>query len=151
MRELQLFLNGQWHDGDDHMTVRSPFDGREVALVARGGAAILERAASTARRTAETMANLAPSERAAILEGTAALVLEHREELAAAISEEAGKPIRLALIEADRCADTLTESAAVARPPAIEARDREGYPSGPGRLARGDSTSWPVDSSLLYE
>ncbi len=81
------------------------------------------------------MANLPPSERAAILEGTAALVLEHREELATAISEEAGKPIRLALIEADRCADTLTESAAVARHPEIEARDLAGYPSGHGRLA----------------
>jgi len=135
MREMRLFLNGQWHDGDDLITVRSPYDGREVAHVARGGPAILERAASTARRAAETMANLPPSERAAILEGTAALVLEHREELAAAISEEAGKPFQLALIEADRCADTLTESAAVARQPEIEARDLEGYPSGHGRLA----------------
>jgi acyl-CoA reductase-like NAD-dependent aldehyde dehydrogenase len=81
------------------------------------------------------MANLPPSERAAILEGTAALVLEHREELATAISEEAGKPIRLALLEADRCADTLTEAAAVARHPEIEARDLAGYPSGHGRLA----------------
>jgi glyceraldehyde-3-phosphate dehydrogenase (NADP+) len=135
MREMQLFLNGQWHDGDDLMTVCSPFDGCEVARVARGGPEILERAASTARRAAGTMANLPPSERAAILEGTAALVLEHREELAAAISEEAGKPIRLALIEADRCADTLTESAAVARHPEIEARDLAGFPSGHGRLA----------------
>jgi glyceraldehyde-3-phosphate dehydrogenase (NADP+) len=135
MRELQLFLDGQWLDGDDLITVCSPYDGREVAKVARGGPAILERAAATARRAAETMANLPPSERAAILEGTAALVLEHREELAAAISEEAGKPIRLALIEADRCADTLTEAAAVARHPEIEARDLAGYPSGHGRLA----------------
>ncbi len=135
MREMQLFLNGQWLDGDDLITVRSPYDNREVAQVARGGPAILERAAATARRAAETMANLPPSERAAILEGTAALVLEHREELATAISEEAGKPIRLALMEADRCADTLTEAAAVARHPEIEARDLAGYPSGHGRLA----------------
>ena len=103
--------------------------------MARGGPAELERAAAAAVSAAETMANLPPSERAAILEGTAALVLEHREELAAAISEEAGKPIRLALLEADRCADTLTEAAAVARHPEIEARDLAGYPSGHGRLA----------------
>jgi acyl-CoA reductase-like NAD-dependent aldehyde dehydrogenase len=135
MRDIQLFLNGQCLDGDDLISVRSPYDGREVAQVARGGPAILERAAATALRAAETMADLPPSERAAILEGTAVLVLEHREELAAAISEEAGKPIRLALIEADRCADTLTEAAAVARHPEIEARDLAGYPSGHGRLA----------------
>jgi len=81
------------------------------------------------------VASLPPSERSLILEGAAALVLEHREELATAISEEAGKPIRLALIEADRCADTLTEAAAVARHPEIEAQDLAGYPSGHGRLA----------------
>jgi acyl-CoA reductase-like NAD-dependent aldehyde dehydrogenase len=135
MREMQLFLNGQWLDGDDTVTVRSPFDGREVAKVARGGPDLLERAAASAARTAEAMAELPPSERGNILEGAAALVLEHREELATTISEEAGKPIRLALAEADRCADTLTEAASVARHPEIEARDLAGYPSGHGRLA----------------
>jgi len=135
MREMKLFLNGQWLDGDDLITIRSPYDNREVAQVARGGPASLERAAATAERAAGMMAELPPSERAAILEGTSALVLEHRDQLAAAISEEAGKPIRLALIEADRCADTLTEAAAVARHPEIEARDLSGFPSGHDRLA----------------
>jgi len=134
MREMQLFLGGRWVDGNDSMTVRSPFDQRDVARVARGGPAELEQAAAMAERTCATMAELPPSERAAILEGAAALVLEHRDDLAALISEEAGKPIRLALIEADRCADTLTEAAAVARHPEIEARDLAGYPSGHGRI-----------------
>jgi glyceraldehyde-3-phosphate dehydrogenase (NADP+) len=135
MREMQLFLGGQWMDGDDVMEVRSPFDGRTISRVARGGPELLERAAATAQRAGLAMAEVPPSERAAILEGTAALVLEHREELAGIISEEAGKPIRLALVEADRCADTLTEAASVARHPEIEARDLAGYPSGHGRLA----------------
>ncbi|MEX1309863.1 MAG: aldehyde dehydrogenase family protein [Candidatus Sulfomarinibacteraceae bacterium] len=134
MREMQLFLGGRWVDGNDSMTVRSPFDQRDVARVARGGPAELEQAAAMAERACATMAELPPSERAAILEGAAALVLEHRDDLAAVISEEAGKPIRLALIEADRCADTLTEAAAVARHPEIEARDLAGYPSGHGRI-----------------
>lgn len=134
MREMQLFLGGRWVDGHDTMTVRSPFDERDVARVARGGPAELEQAAAMADRTCATMADLPPSERAAILEGAAALVLEHRDDLAVVISEEAGKPIRLALIEADRCADTLTEAAAVARHPEIEARDLAGYPSGHGRV-----------------
>ncbi len=135
MREMQLSLGGQWMDGDDVMEVRSPFDGRDVARVARGGPELLERAAATAERAAVTMAAAPPSERAAILEGAAALVLEHRDELAEIISEEAGKPVRLALVEADRCADTLTEAAVVARHPDVEARDLAGYPSGHGRLA----------------
>jgi len=134
MREMQLLLAGQWLDGSDRITVRSPYDGRTVAEVARGGPEILERAAAAARRAAEPTAALPPSERGAILEGTAALVLEHREELAAAISEEAGKPIGLALGEVDRCADTFTEAAAVARHPEVEARDLSGFASGHGRL-----------------
>jgi acyl-CoA reductase-like NAD-dependent aldehyde dehydrogenase len=134
MREMKLFLCGQWQDGDDVMTVASPYDGREVARVARGGPGVLERAAAGAERSSDAMAALPASERALILEGTAALVLEHREELAGAISEEAGKPVKLALVEADRCADTLTEAAAVARHPEIEARDLSGFPSGHGRL-----------------
>lgn len=135
MREMQLFLDGRWRDGDDTLTVRSPYDGRPVARVARGGPELLELAAQTADRAAATTAAVPPSERAAILEGTAALVLEHRDELATVISEEAGKPIRLARVEVDRCADTFTEAAAVARHPEVEARDLEGYPSGHGRLA----------------
>jgi glyceraldehyde-3-phosphate dehydrogenase (NADP+) len=134
MREMQLFLGGRWLDGTDSMTVRSPFDERDVARVARGGPDELEQAAAIAERAATTMADLPPSERAAILEGAAALVAEHREDLATVISEEAGKPIRLALVEADRCADTLTESAAVARHPEIEAHDLAGFPSGHGRI-----------------
>ncbi|MEE4271622.1 MAG: aldehyde dehydrogenase family protein [Thermoanaerobaculales bacterium] len=135
MREMQLLLAGQWLDGSDRITVCSPYDGRTVAEVARGGPEILERAASAAQRAAEPTAALPPSERGAILEGTAALVLEHREELATAISEEAGKPISLALGEVDRCADTFTEAAAVARHPEVEARDLAGFASGHGRLA----------------
>jgi acyl-CoA reductase-like NAD-dependent aldehyde dehydrogenase len=135
MREMQLYLGGEWHEGKDVLKVQSPYDRREVAQVAQGGRDELELAAALAQRSVDLTAALAPSERAAILEGTAALVLEHREELATAISEEAGKPIRLALIEADRCADTLTEAAVVARHPEIEARDLSGYPSGHGRLA----------------
>jgi acyl-CoA reductase-like NAD-dependent aldehyde dehydrogenase len=135
MREMQLFLAGQWHDGNDQITVCSPFDGREVATVARGGPEILRNAAAAAERAAEAVAEIPPSERGAILEGTAALVLEHRDELATAVSEEAGKPIRLALTEVDRCADTFTEAAAVARHPEVEARDLAGYSSGHSRLA----------------
>ncbi|MGD8439284.1 MAG: aldehyde dehydrogenase family protein [Holophagae bacterium] len=134
MREMQLLINGQWRDGDDTLTVRSPYDGHAVARVARGGPALLDEAAAAAVRSADAVAAIPPSERAAILEGAAALVAEHREELADTISQEAGKPITLALVEADRCADTLTEAAAVARHPEVEARDLAGYASGHGRL-----------------
>jgi len=135
MRESQLFLGGEWRDGADALTVRSPFDGTEVARVARGGPAELEAAVTAAERAAETMAALPATDRVAILERACALAGEQRETLAQAICEEAGKPIALARVEADRCCDTLTEAAAVARHPEIEANDLSGYGSGAGRLA----------------
>ena len=134
MREMQLFLCGERRDGADVMTVCSPFDGREVAQVARGGPAELEAAAAAAERAAGAMAALPAVERAAILERASALVGELRDPLAEIICEEAGKPISLARAEADRCRDTFTEAAAVARHPEIEACDLSGYGSGADRL-----------------
>jgi len=96
MREMQLFLCGERRDGSDVMTVRSPFDGREVARVARGGPAELEAAATAAERAAGAMAALPAVERVAILERACALILDRRESLAEAVSLEAGKPITLA-------------------------------------------------------
>jgi acyl-CoA reductase-like NAD-dependent aldehyde dehydrogenase len=135
MRTMQLFVEGEWRDGADTLEVRSPYDDRVVASVARGGPAELELAAAAAERSAESMARLVPAQRGRILERACTLVQERRQELAAAISEEAGKPLTLALAEADRCADTLAEAAHVARHPEVVAQDLSGYASAPDRLA----------------
>ena len=64
MRELGLFVAGAWQQGDGVLTVRSPYDGHEVARVARAGnahlAAALE-AAATARPALATRATSRPS------------------------------------------------------------------------------------------
>jgi acyl-CoA reductase-like NAD-dependent aldehyde dehydrogenase len=134
MRTEQLFVAGAWHDGDEWTTVHSPFDGREVSKVALGGATVLEAAADAAARTAVTMAVLPAAERSAILSRATRLIVDRRDELAQAICEEAGKPISLARVEADRCADTFTEAIRVARQPEVAAQDLTGYDSGAGRL-----------------
>lgn len=135
MREQKLFLAGSWSDGEDELLVRSPWDGRPVARVARGGPATLERAAESAARSAGAIAALAPERRAAILEAARADLLARKEEVAAAIVEEAGKPLTLARAEVDRAADTLLASAHVARYPELVARDLGGFASGAGRIA----------------
>lgn len=135
MRELGLFLAGSWNDGGDRMEVRSPWDGRTVARVARGGPAQLEAATAAAERAARVCAAMTPAARAAVLHRATHLLAERREHLAAAISEEAGKPIALARVEADRCRDTVSEAARIAAAPEVEARDLSGYESGAGRLA----------------
>jgi acyl-CoA reductase-like NAD-dependent aldehyde dehydrogenase len=134
MRTLDLFVAGQWRMGSDVLEVLSPFDGHVVSTVARGGPEELEEAAAAAEAAAPVVAALTPAARGAILERANALIVERREELAAAISEEAGKPIGLARGETDRCADTFAEAAHVARHPEIETLDLGGYASGAGRL-----------------
>jgi acyl-CoA reductase-like NAD-dependent aldehyde dehydrogenase len=134
MRELGLFTAGEWCEGDGTITVRSPYDGREVARVARAGAVDLRRALDAAAGARATMARLPRHERAAILERASAAVRERRDELARVLLEEAGKPIALARVEADRCAETLADAARVARTPDGELLDLDGSPSGAGRL-----------------
>jgi len=135
MRTQQLFLAGEWQDGSDRVEVRSPFDGRTVSEVARGGPSELEAAAEAAIRGAERMAALSAQERTQILSRAAHAIANRRDELAQVISEEAGKPISYATVEAERCLDTFTEAARVARQPEVVAQDLDGYRSGAGRLA----------------
>jgi len=135
MRGMKLYLAGSWENGNASYEVTSPWGGRAVSRVARAGREELERAAHAAAKAAPVMAALEPARRAAILEAVAAGVLDRKEELAQVLVEEAGKPLSLARAEVDRCADTFTEAAAVARHPVEEARDLGGYASGSGRLA----------------
>ncbi len=135
MREMQLFLAGSWQEGPETYEVCSPWDGRSVSRVARGGEAELERATEAAVSASPLMAALDPADRATILDTVAGQLLRRKEEIAAILVEEAGKPLSLARIEVERCADTFSESAAVARHPIVEARDLGGFGSGRGRLA----------------
>ncbi len=135
MRELGAFISGAWRATSAAIAVKSPYDGREVARAARAGPADLEAALEAAAAARAAMAALSPNRRAVILEKTAAEVARRRDELADLLVEEAGKPLGLARVEADRCVETFTESARVARSPAAELLDLGGFPSGAGRTA----------------
>jgi acyl-CoA reductase-like NAD-dependent aldehyde dehydrogenase len=134
MREHGLFIAGEWHRGAGTIAVRSPFDGREVARVGRAGTEHLRAALDAAAGAREAIRTLAPHARAAILERAAAEIAGRREELAQVLVEEAGKPLALARVEAERCCETFGEAARVARAPHGELLDLEGFPSGVGRL-----------------
>lgn len=74
-------------------------------------------------------------ERAGVLDAMAARVTDERELLAQMLVEEAGKPITLARLEADRCAQTITEAARCARFMEDEAFPLDGYGPGTGKTA----------------
>ena len=88
--------------------VENPYTGETIATVAVGDEGDVDHA------VAEATKHLPPAsaaERAAILERAARLVSERAETFARTICLEAGKPLKQARAETQRCVDTLTFSA----------------------------------------
>jgi len=110
----KLLAAGEWLETGEWGEVKSPYDGTVVGRVAEGDAALVDRAVKAAHEAFET-ADFPQYERAALLDRAAALVRERRDDLAQAIAAEAGKPLKTATVEAERCVDTLTFSATEAR------------------------------------
>ena len=134
MREHGVFIGGRAQAGSGAFLVHSPYDHTEVARVARAGEAELRAALDAADAAREAMAALAPHRRATILETASREVARRRDELAAVIVEEAGKPASLARLEAERCAETFADAARIARTPHGELLDLGGFPSGEKRI-----------------
>jgi acyl-CoA reductase-like NAD-dependent aldehyde dehydrogenase len=110
----ELLVAGEWTATGEWDEVASPYDGTPVGRVARGDAALVDRAAIAARAAFES-GDLPQHERAAVLDRAAELVGERIDELALTIAAEAGKPLKAAQAEAGRCVDTFTFSAVEAR------------------------------------
>ena len=87
--------------------MRSPFDGRVVGTTYLASPDQVERAAAGSIAGFAAMRALGAWERSAILRTTATAITARREELAALLSAEAGKPLRDALAEIDRGALTF--------------------------------------------
>ncbi len=134
IREPGIFLEGQFQHTDDTLQVRSPFDGRVVSRVSRGGPAEVERAIADAARVAPDMAALPAYQRAEILLRMRQLLVTNLDRVVAAISEEAGKPLTFARIEAERCGDTFSDAANVARHEDGELINLDAYAPGEGRM-----------------
>ena len=110
----KLLASGEWIETGEWGEVKSPYDGTVVGRVAEGDAALVDRAVKAAHEAFKT-ADFPQYERAALLDRAAALVRERRDDLALTIAAEAGKPLKTATVEAERCVDTLTFSATEAR------------------------------------
>ncbi len=120
--------------------VRSPWDGEQVGAVPSVGGGEARRAVEAA--AAAMREPLPAHERGLILERAAGLVRERREEIALTLAHEIGKPRKQALVEADRCVQTLTFSAIEARTLAGEGIPVDAHPAGAGK--RGWTIRVPV-------
>jgi acyl-CoA reductase-like NAD-dependent aldehyde dehydrogenase len=129
----KLLAAGEWLETGEWGEVKSPYDGTVVGRVAEGDAALVDSAVKAAHKAFET-ADFPQYERAALLDRAAALVRERRDDLALTIAAEAGKPLKTATVEAERCVDTLTFSATEARKLTGGTVPMEASPAGVGKL-----------------
>ena len=130
--ERKLLIDGEWVETGDWVEVRSPYSGDVVGRVAKGGAAEARRAVDAAARALESP--LPAHKRAEILVKVAGLIGRRHEEVARTISDEAGKPIKTARVEASRAMSTYTFAAVEARKLAGEMVPMESAQAGEGKL-----------------
>ncbi len=129
----KLLAAGEWIETGDWDEVQSPYDQSVVGRVAQGDEALVDRAVRAAH-DAFLHADFPQHERAAVLDRAAELVAERVEDLALTIAAEAGKPLKTATVEAQRCVDTLTFSATEARRLTGGTVPMEASPAGAGKL-----------------
>ena len=113
--------------------VRSPYSGKVVGQAPKSGADDARRAIDAAARALESP--LPAHKRAEILVKTAGLIGRRHEEVARTISEEAGKPIKTARVEASRAMSTYTFAAVEARKLVGEMIPMDAAQAGEGKLA----------------
>src|SRR5437763_9622331 len=112
----KLYVAGDWIDTGEWSEVSAPYDGTLIGRVPKGDASLVDKA-TMAAADAFSAGDFPAHKRAAILDRAAELVAEREDDLTMTIAAEAGKPVKTARVEAQRCVSTLTFSAVAARTP----------------------------------
>jgi succinate-semialdehyde dehydrogenase/glutarate-semialdehyde dehydrogenase len=89
----QLYIDGQWVDGNGTLDVIDPSDGSVIAKVATAGDSEIEAALAAADRAAPAWAKTAPRVRGEILRKAFELMTQEADYLAELISKENGKAL----------------------------------------------------------
>src|SRR5438477_4150777 len=133
LTERKLFVGGEWVETGEWIDVRSPYSGEVVGRVAKAGAEGTGRAIDAAENA---MAEPLPAHRRAeILVRVAGFLGRGHDEVAKNISDEAGKPMKAARVEARRAMSTYTFAAVEARKLAGEMVPMDASQAGEGKLA----------------
>jgi acyl-CoA reductase-like NAD-dependent aldehyde dehydrogenase len=131
--ERKLLVAGDWIETGEWQDVRSPYSGEVVGRVAKAGAEETRRAIDAAE--AAMQEPLPAHKRAEILVRVAGALGRRHDEVARQISDEAGKPMKAAKIEASRAMSTYTFAAVEARKLAGEIVPMDASQAGEGKLA----------------
>ena len=126
-------MAGEWLETGHWQEVRSPYSGDVVARVAKAGADETRRAIDAAEQAMREP--LPRHKRAEILVKVAGALGRRHEEVARLISDEAGKPMKAAKVEAARAMSTYTFAAVEARKLTGETVPMDASQAGEGKLA----------------
>ena len=135
MESIAFYVAGEPSHGDDRVTVTHPYDGRVVGHTSTATPAQVETAIAAADAVADRAAALPAHVRAAALDHVSRRLAERREEIAALITAENGKPRKWALVEADRAVSVFRWAAEEARRFAGDLQRLDTDPTGEGRIA----------------
>src|SRR2546430_7095977 len=130
--ERKLLVGGEWTQAGDWLDVPPPYSGGVVGRVAKAGADETRRAIDAAERAMQDP--LPAHKRAEILVRVAGALGRRLEEAAKLISDEAGKPLKAARVEAARAMSTYTFAAVEARKLAGEIVPMDAAQAGEGKL-----------------
>jgi acyl-CoA reductase-like NAD-dependent aldehyde dehydrogenase len=133
LTERKLLIGDEWVETGDWIDVRSPYSGETVGRVAKAGANEARRAIDAAE--AAMRDPLPAHKRAEILVKVAGYLGRRQDEVARQISDEAGKPMKAARVEAARAMSTYTFAAVEARKLAGEMIPMDASQAGEGKLA----------------
>jgi acyl-CoA reductase-like NAD-dependent aldehyde dehydrogenase len=131
--ERKLLLGGEWIETGEWIDVRSPHSGDVVGRVPKAGAAETKRAIDAAERAMRDP--LPAHKRAEILVQVVRYLGRRHDEVARLISDEAGKPMKAARVEARRAMSTYTFAAVEARKLAGDMIPMDASQAGEGKLA----------------
>jgi acyl-CoA reductase-like NAD-dependent aldehyde dehydrogenase len=129
----KLYVAGEWIETGEWSEVKAPYDETLIGRVPKGDAALVEKATSAAA-DAFAKGEFPAYERAAFLDRAAELVREREDDLTMTIAAEAGKPVKTARVEAQRCVGTLQFSAVAARTLTGHTVPMEAGAAGEGKL-----------------
>ena len=133
LTEKRLLIGGEWIETGEWVDVRSPYSGEVVGRVAKAGTSEACQAVDAAEKAMREP--LPAHKRAEILVKVAAGLGRRHDEVARLISDEAGKPMKAARVEAQRAMSTYTFAAVEARKLAGEMVPMDAAQAGTGKLA----------------
>ncbi len=108
-RDTQLLIDGVWQDAADGRTipVLNPATGEEIGRIAHAGQADLDKALAAAEKGFKVWRDLTPAQRSVIMRKAAGLMRERADAIAELLTQEQGKPLAEARIEAMAAGDMI--------------------------------------------